>query len=328
MVLELYSSQADRALRDLFAENSFPLYRLMGYQLGWLDESGLELPSPVAQTRLHASLALAACEAVGGSLDQATPAGVAVEVLHSDIQDGIPERYGRDTLWWVWGPAQAINTGDGFHALARLQLMQLLEGRMPSQEILSMVNILDKASLRMLEGLHQDMVYQERVDILPEAYLVTAREKVGALMGAALELGALCGGASKEQGRAFREFGEEIGVAFQVQEDIQMLWGEPISGRPKGADLLNKKKGYPVLYALDRAAISLKRDLGTLFLKRVLEPPDLEHLVGVLDELKARDAAVAKVHELYNQAIAGLEESGSTDVANLRSIAAWLALRE
>ena len=240
MVLELYSSQADRTLRDLFSENSFPLYRLMGYQLGWLDEAGLELPSPVAQTRLHAGLALAACEAVGGSVEQAAPAGVAVELLnqfvqvHSDIQDGLPERHGRDTLWWVWGPAQAINTGDGFHALARLRLMQLLEGRMPPQEILGMVSILDRASLRMLEGLHQDMVYQERVDILPEAYLETAREKVGALMGAALELGALCGGASKEQGRAFREFGEEIGVAFQVQEDIQMLWGEPVSGRPRG----------------------------------------------------------------------------------------------
>ena len=140
MVLQLYSSQADRALRDLFSERSFPLYRLMGYQMGWLDESGLELPSPVDQTRLHASLALAACEAVGGTVEQAAPAGVAVEMLHqfvqvhSDIQDGIPERYGRDTLWWVWGPAQAINTGDGFHALARLQLMQLLEGRMPPHE--------------------------------------------------------------------------------------------------------------------------------------------------------------------------------------------------
>ena len=134
MVLQLYSSHADQVLRGLFSENSFPLYRLMGYQMGWLDEAGLELPSPVAQTRLHASLALAACEAVGGSIDQAAPAGVAVEMLsqfvqvHSDIQDGLPERYNRSTLWWVWGPAQAINTGDGFHALARLQLMQLLEG--------------------------------------------------------------------------------------------------------------------------------------------------------------------------------------------------------
>ena len=107
-----------------------------------------------------------------------------------------------------------------------------------------------------------------------------------------------------------------------------MLWGEPISGRPKGADLLNKKKGYPVLYALDQAEISLKRDLGTLFLKRVLEPPDLEHLVATLDGLKARDAALAKVRELYGHAVAGLEESGSADVANLRSIAAWLAFRE
>ena len=65
-----------------------------------------------------------------------------------------------------------------------------------------------------------------------------------------------------------------------------------------------------------------------MFLKRVLEPPDLEHLVATLDGLKVRDAALTKVHELYSQAIAGLEESGAAGVANLRSIAAWLALRE
>ena len=335
MAMELYSSRADRILRGQFAESGFPLYRLMGYQMGWLDEAGLEMPAPVAQTRLHGGLALAACEAAGGSADAAAPSVVAVELLHqfvqvhSDIQDGTPERHGRDTLWWVWGPAQAINAGDGFHALARLRLMQLLEGRMPPHEILGLVNILDMASLRMLEGLHQDMVYQERVDILPEAYLATAREKVGALMGAALELGALCGGASEEQGRAFKEFGEEIGAAFQVQEDVQMLWGQPVSGRPKGADALNKKKGYPVLYTLDRAEIAVKRALGTLFFKRVLEPPDLEHLLTVLDGLKARDDALDKARELHDGAVARFEESEAGGAAtDVKAIAAWLALRE
>ena len=189
---------------------------------------------------------------------------------------------------------------------------------------------LDTACLRMCEGLHSDLVYQERVDIAPEAYLKMARQKVGSLMGCALELGAMTAGGSAADSQAFQQFGEDLGVALQVQEDIQMLWGKPLSGKARGTDALNKKKGFPVIYALDQAPTGQKRALGTLFFKRVLEPPDLEQLIAILDGLDARAQAQEMAMRLYNEAMGHLEKAALTPAGrnDLAEVSRWLALRE
>ena len=326
----------ERGLRSVFDQESFPLYHLMEYQLGWRDEYGAPMDFPVPQTRLYAAMCLLACEATGGDLDQALPAATALELLyqfiqvHSDVQEGSQERHNRHAVWWVWGPAQAINVGDGLHALGRLALMRVKERNVDPEETLRLLAILDGAALRTFEGMHQDMVYQERIDITIDAYLKMAREKSGALMGCALELGASAGGASLSKGQTFRQFGEDLGLAFHVQEDIQMLWGEPLSGKAKGTDLLNKKKGFPVLQALDQAPISQKRELGTLFMKRVLELPDLEQLTAILEGHNARANAQDKAGEICNVALSHLQDTGlpTSAMEDLRQVAHWLALRE
>ena len=330
-----HASLVESGLRSVFDQESFPLYHLMEYQLGWRDEYGGPLDFPVPQTRLYAAMCLLACEATGGDLDQALPAATAVELLyqfiqvHSDVQEGSQERHGRQAVWWVWGPAQAINVGDGLHALGRLALMRVKGQKVGPEDTLRLLGILDGAALRTFEGMHQDIVYQERVDITPDAYLKMARDKSGALMGCALELGAVAGGADPSTGQAFRQFGEDLGLAFQVQEDIQMLWGEPLSGKARGTDLLNKKKGFPVVQALDLAPISQKRELGTLFLKRVLEIPDLEQLTTVLEVHNARDNAQDKAGEIVETALGHLQDKSITPsgMKDLRQVAHWLALR-
>ena len=115
------------------------LYRMMAQHMGWLDELGEPVESR-ADLRVHPTLCVLACEALGGEPASAMPAAAAVELvfrssqIHGDIQDGVPERYGRPTVWWTWGPAQAINAGDGMHALARLSLLRLAaEARRPSR---------------------------------------------------------------------------------------------------------------------------------------------------------------------------------------------------
>lgn len=326
----------EKALRALFSSHSFPLYHLMEYQLGWRDERAAPLELPVQQVRLHGNLCLMACQAVGGVPERALPSAAAVELifqftqLHGDIQEGNQGRYGRPTVWWVWGPAQAINAGDGLHALGRLAMIQLGEGVLDPSGILQLLQVLDAASLRMCEGLHQDLVYQERVDISPEAYINMVREKTGALLGCALQLGAMAGGCSAADAHVFRQFGEEVGVALQIQEDIQTLWGEPLYGRPKGADILNKKKVFPVVHALEHAPLNRKRELGTLFFKRVLEPPDLEHVVAILDSLDTRASAQRLALQYYDQAITHLQGVKITAQGrdDLIGAACWLAIRD
>ena len=335
-ILHQYAEPVERALHATFAEQSFPLYQLLEYQLGWRDEQGVPLDHPAERDRLSPALCLAACQAVGGTTERALPAATALELVdsffqvHADVQDGIQEHYSRPTVWWVWGPGQAINVGDALHALARLSLMQVEEQGVPSSSVLQAIQALDAASLRMCEGLHLDLVYQERIDISVDAYLAMAREKVGALVGCAFELGSLAASASSETAQILRDFGDDLGVAYRVQEDIREMWGEPESGETKGARLLNKRKSLPIVYALDEGSISQKRALGNVYFKRVLEAQDIDQILSVLDSLDARAYAQQTVERLLDQALRRLDGLGISPSSrgDLEGVARFLALRE
>ncbi len=328
----------ENTLRGLLAQHNLQLYNLMEYQLGWRDEQGVPLDFPAPQTWLHAGLCLLACQAAGADPAKALPSAAAVELIHQfsqvhqDIQDGSQHRANRSTVWWIWGPAQAINAGDGLHALGRLALIDLGEpGHQdrPVEATLGALHTLDTASLRMCEGLHQDLVFRERVDITTDAYVRMAHDRTGALIGAALELGAASAGCDSATAQALKGFGEELGVALQIQEDIQMLWGTPISGKPLGTDIMNKKKSYPVVNALEQAPVAQKRELGTLLFQRVLEPSDVENVTALLDALDARASAQDTAQRILNEAVgrldgATLNTAGRTE---LEEAARWLALR-
>lgn len=329
------AAAVENTLRGLLAQHDIPLYNLMEYQLGWRDEQGVPLDFPAPQARLHAGLCLLACQAAGADPAQALPSAAAVELIyqfsqvHQDIQDGSQHRADRSTVWWIWGPAQAINAGDGLHALGRLAIIELGQQDRPSEDVLESLHTLDAASLRMCEGIHQDLVFRERVDITTDSYIRMARDRTGALIGAALELGAAAAGCKPAIAQALRVFGEELGVALQIQEDIQMLWGTPISGKPLGTDIMNKKKSYPVVNALEQAPIAQKRELGTLLFQRVLEPPDVEKVTAILDAQDARASAQDAARRILDGAVGRLDDANlnTNGRAELEETARWLALR-
>lgn len=304
-----YQEEIEQELRDILAQRKAPLYRMMRYQLGWIDEKG-EAVQDGQGKRLRPLLALLSCKAAGGDHRLALPAGAAVELVHNfslvhdDIQDGSPERRHRPTVWWLWGPAQAINAGDGLHALGRLALFRLADRGLPLETVLEAVRVLDEACLALCEGQYMDMSYQERVDITLEAYFKMVEGKAGALMACGMELGALVAGAGEEVRRAFARAGLNLGIAFQVRDDILDLWGA--DGGAQSSDVLNKKKSLPIVYALDKATIRQKRELGTIFFKRVLEPPDVEQVTAILGDLKAREYAEETAQRYYQQAMEAL----------------------
>ncbi len=336
--LQRCAAQVEKTLHDLLAQHDLPLYNLMEYQLGWRDEQGVPLDYPALQTRLHAGLCLLACQAAGADPAKALPSAAAVELIHQfsqvhqDIQDGSQHRANRSTVWWIWGPAQAINAGDGLHSLGRLAILDAGDpGQQQrlAEDTLDSLHILDTASLRMCEGLHQDLVFRERVDITIGAYIKMARDRTGSLIGAALELGAASAGCEPATAQALKEFGEELGIALQIQEDIQMLWGTPISGKPLGTDIMNKKKSYPVVNALEQAPVAQKRELGTLLFKRVLEPPDVENVTAILESLNARTSAQDAAQRILDDAVGRLGDANlnTKGRAELEETARWLALR-
>ncbi len=211
----------ERALRkhvEQAARSELPLYRMMEYQLGWLESDGSEATGP-PPLRFHGALCLEAASSVAapGNGDAAGAAGAAAELMyqstavHEEMQIAEMRTEQRPAVWWVWGPAQAINVGDGLHAMARLAIFAMQEHGQTTERVLQAVGVLDAAALRYYEGQYMELTFQERVDITEAQYHKMALGKHGALVGGAMALGALAARASEGVVDAFRSFGEQLG---------------------------------------------------------------------------------------------------------------------
>ena len=313
--IEDLTARVDAELEAIVNERGFPLYDMMGYHLGWRGAHGHDDASPRRQERMHGVLTLLSCAAVGGDVETCLPAASAMELvdkfaeIHDDVQDGNPQRNEQDAVWWVWGPAQAINAGDGMHALGRLALLRLAERGVPDERVFNIVRLVDRASLRACEGRFRDLEAQERIDLSVSAYMAMAADKSGALMGCAMQVGALVGGADGGNAEALAECGEKLGVALQVRSDLAALWGTGEGSEPN-VEVLNKKKLIPVVYALEKASISEKRAMGEIYFKRVLEVDDAIRLRDVIEGLGARAACEDMASRLVGEATAALERGG------------------
>jgi geranylgeranyl diphosphate synthase type I len=330
-----FRDDIETEIKSLVLEEGFPLYRMMGYHMGWLDEYG-EAAEGESGKRIRPTLSLLACEALGGDVKAALPAAAAVELVHNfslihdDIQDGNSERHNRPTVWWVWGPAQAINAGDGMHALARLALLRQTGEGMSPERTLKAVGLLDQACLRLCEGQYLDLTYQERVDISQDAYFKMVEGKTAALISCAAELGAVMSSVEEPVERAIAQFGAKLGTAFQIRDDILDLWGQQDTGKPLAGDILNKKKSLPIVYAIENASGAERRTLGDVYFKRVMEPEDIDKIIEVLETLGAREFCQAKADALCDEAVQSLKDAGLTSqqTEGLEAVARFIVTRD
>jgi geranylgeranyl diphosphate synthase type I len=298
-----HQSAVEKALREHVkraSRSGLPLYRMMQYQLGWVDRDGLEVPRDPAQRTLGSLCVEAAAGAKPGGQDAAY-AGAAIELfsesvlVHEQMQTGESGSDEFPAVWWVWGPAQAINVGDGLHALARLALLQLqASGHLPESTLAAM-SVLDDLALKYYEGQYIDLTYQERVDITTAQYSTMVRSKQGALLGGTLALGAQMAGGDDQKVRALWDLGASVGEAAQVRADVATLWDR--TAKPEGR-VLNKSKLHPVVAVLESGTLAQKRQIGGIYFKRVMESADVEHLAEVLAAAGAREQSEDRIAEL------------------------------
>ena len=331
---DVHRRAVDEELRAVFEGRQGFLYDVLQYHLGWVDQQGMPLDA-APELHFQSRLALLSCEAVSGDFRPALPAAAAVELVynftlvHGDVQSNrsgsIPGSEDRPSIWWVWGPAQAINAGDGLHALGRTTIMRLAQREVPPERILSAMQSLDRACLITCEGQYIDLEFRDRLTVSSHAYLDMAGRKTGALASCAAELGALAGGASEQVCAAFSGMGSRFGVAWQIIEDISELWGERGDGMT-AANVLNKKKSLPLVYVLEMAPVSAKRELGAVYMKRVLQPEDVARLVEILDSVDARSFAQGKARALADEGLASLDNAGLPEerIEPLREFSEWV----
>lgn len=232
------------------------VYALCAYHLGWADADGRPL-NQVTGKMLRPTLCLSACRAFGEA-DAALEIAAAIELLHAfslvhdDVEDSDKERHGRPTLWTLTGVPLALNAGDCLFALANRAFFEAAAA-LGGERALVALRLFSDAYLRMIEGQHLDIEYERRPSITTVDYVRMVQGKTGALLGASLALGALCGGASEAEVRQLNAAGVELGLAFQAVDDVLAIWGDPAqTGKAVGNDLARGKKSLPVTLALER----------------------------------------------------------------------------
>ena len=302
--LDRLSPLVDDELRLVLSGRGLPLYSMMEHQLGWdADGQGVAIP----QRRRLGALCLAVCDSVSGDPEDALAASAAIELtqnfcdIHDDLQSGRVSRGGRDSVWWRWGPAQAINAGDGMHALARMALLAMMERGFDSDATFDAVRLLDRASLATCEGRFTELEAQERLDMSSDAYLRMARAKTGSLFSCAAEFGALAAKADGDTRAAFAKAGDSLGAALQIGEDLRQLEDSLAEGGAPSDDVMNKHKLYPVVRAFEMATPGERRRLGDYYFKRVLEPADARALASLVDEMGGMEDARDKVNALLSE---------------------------
>ena len=311
-----YRADVHAELRSAFDGRQGMLYDLLRYHLGWVDERGNSDDDAVTPLYHCGALTLACADAVSGRHDLAVSAAAAVELaynfvlVHNDVQAGrIDQDNDRPSIWWVWGPSQAINAGDGLHALARSMLMRPSNSGAPAEVVLAGLQALDRACLTLCEGQYMDLTYQDQVMVSEADYMDMVRRKSGALAACSARLGALACGATSPTADALERWGCKLGMARQVRHDIDDLWGRSGDGFTP-ANILNKKKSLPLIHALQTADTATKRELGTIYMKRVLEPGDTPRIVAILEGTGSREYSHAKIDGLLGEArlaLAGAE---------------------
>jgi geranylgeranyl diphosphate synthase, type I len=285
-----------------------PLYQWLAYQLGWADDRGHTV-GVRAGKGLRPRLCLLACEAVGGQPEDAVPIAAAIELthefslVHDDIEDGDRLRRGRPTLWAVVGQEQAINAGDALWAIARSQIVAAPVAASTKLEIMRRY---DHACLRLAEGQHLDLAFELAASVTLPDYIGMVTRKTGALFGAAASLGACAGGGPSKVADALAIYGEAIGVAFQMQDDILGLWGDPrATGKPVGRDLQRRKKSLPVILALESQELAAA--IAHLYADEAADDVTAVELANRLAAEGCRDRALAEAHHWREAALAALD---------------------
>jgi geranylgeranyl diphosphate synthase, type I len=302
-------------------------YGMQEYQLGWRDEA-LNPADFDPGKLLRPYFVLLSCQAAGGNPDQALPLAAGIQLIHDfslihdDIEDVSDTRRGRATVWKVWGLAQGINAGDGMFAVAHLSLHRLSEQGIPADVVVEILKRFDQTILTICEGQYLDIRFEGRLTITESDYLAMIARKTAALIAAACGLGAIVGGASKELAKALFDFGQSLGLAFQAQDDVLGIWGDPAeTGKPFAADITRRKLSLPIIHALQHA--EQRAELATIYAQASAGEQETERILAILTQAGSRSYTEGVSHDYHQQALTSLAaaQGNGEALAALRTIA-------
>lgn len=324
-----YLPSVEEFLKEIVGEGEGELrrhYGMMRYHMGWADEELKPIVAPTGK-RLRPLLCLLSCEAAGGNWEKAVPAAAALELVHNfslvhdDIQDRSPFRRHRPTVWKLWGEALAINVGDALLILACRAMEKL-----PQDKLRECCRVLNEACLSLTEGQFLDLTFEKKERVSLEEYMDMIKRKTAALIAASTQMGAILATEDRKVIEGFRRFGENLGMAFQVQDDILGLWGEEaVTGKPVADDLRQRKKTLPIIYAMEK-----EPQLYSLMTRAEWSEEEFAEALNLINQSGAKEFAQAQAHRFYENAVEELAGLGydSEAIQALMELASFMIGRE
>ncbi len=319
--IALYQAQVQQALDQLeFPHQPERLYEPLRYFLA------------LGGKRMRPVMCMLGYELFAADSQKALPAALALELfhnftlLHDDIMDQADKRRGQATVHVKWDENVAILSGDVLFVLAYEQLSRVAPDKLPA-----VMQVFNRVAREVCEGQQLDMDFQNRAAVTLDEYLEMIRLKTSVLLGGCLEMGALIGGANAVNARLAYEFGEKVGLAFQIQDDLLDAYGDPEKfGKNVGGDIIVNKHTF-----LRMCAEALANESQTASLLAAYAESDnalkISRVKAVFDDLGIPHQAELKKQELLQAAFVALDQlTGCRNeiIPQLKALANYLIERE
>lgn len=255
--------------------------------------------------RIRPVALLMGCNLFSDDIDKAVPAALAIEVfhnftlLHDDIMDKAPTRRGRPAVYKKWDENTAILSGDAMMIYAYKLLV-----RSSSSNLKPALDTFNDVSIGVCEGQSYDMEFETREAVTVAEYMKMVELKTAVLLAGAFKIGALLGGASEKDADLLYDYGINIGLAFQIQDDILDTYSDEATfGKTIGGDILEGKKTFLLTNAFALADSETKKNLSKLLKDKNITPQDkISGVKAIYDKLSVKDTAEKSVNEYFEKA--------------------------
>ena len=220
-------------------------------------------------------------------------------LLHDDLMDNADVRRGHQTVHRRWDANKAILSGDSMLVLAYQRMQQV-----PADKLPAVLDLFTETALEIGEGQEYDMTFETRNDVTEDEYIEMIRLKTSVLLACALKIGALLADAPQEDADRLYRFGEQLGLAFQLQDDLLDVYGDPkVFGKAIGGDITSNKKTYMLINAVNRANAEQRKELERwIAAKNFNREEKVAAVTRLYDEIGIRQLCEEKINYYFSQA--------------------------
>ncbi|MDD2797201.1 MAG: polyprenyl synthetase family protein [Bacteroidales bacterium] len=280
-----------------FAQSPCELYEPIKYSLS------------LGGKRIRPLLSLMACNLFSDETEAAILPAIGLEIfhnftlLHDDLMDKADVRRGHSTVHKKWSANTAILSGDAMQIMAYQFISQT-----PSNNLSEVLNLFSKTALEVCEGQQYDMDFEKRNDVNESEYIEMIRLKTAVLLACALKTGAIIGGAAERDAELLYTFGEKIGLAFQLKDDLLDTFGDELTfGKAIGGDIVCNKKTYLLINAIRLSTDEEKREINNwLHLEKFDKKKKIEAITSIYINKEIKKLCEDKINQFYQEAIDAL----------------------